>query len=77
RTFDRNADSFTIYAAGFSGEIQRLANPAFKSNQKESRQNPRYFLLRKTLAVRYDLPGDATTRSTAVPVRRTREWVMR
>lgn len=77
RTFDPEADGFTIYAAGFSGEIERMANPAFKPKAKESEHNPRFFILRRTLAIRYDLPGDASTRSKATPIRRTREWVMR
>jgi len=77
REFDPEADDFTVYAAGFSGEIQRLANPAFNAGKKESEDNPRFFILRRTLAIRYELPGDATTRSKADPIRRTREWVMR
>ena len=77
RSFDPDADEFTVYAAGFSGEIQRLANPAFDAGAEESEDNPRFFILRRTLAIRYELPGDPTTRSKAIPVRRTREWVMR
>ena len=77
RTFDPDADVFTIYAAGFSGEIERLPNPAFDAKEEESPDNPRFFILRRTLAIRYELPGDATTRSKATPIRRTRQWVMR
>ena len=77
RTFDPEADGFTIYTAGFSGDIERMANPAFQAKEKESEDNPRFFILRRTLAIRYDLPGDASTRSKAAPIRRTREWVMR
>ncbi len=77
RTFDPEADGFTIYAAGFCGEIERMANPAFQVKEKESEDNPRFFILRRTLAIRYDLPGDASTRPKATPIRRTREWVMR
>ena len=77
RTFDLEADGFTVYAAGLSGEIQRLANPTFDAKQKESESNPRFFILRRTLAIKYELPGDPSTRSQATPIRRTREWVMR
>jgi hypothetical protein len=77
REFDPDADEFTVFAAGFSGEIQRLANPAFDAGKGESEDNPRFFILRRTLAIRYELPGDATTRSRATPIRRTRDWVMR
>lgn len=77
RTFDPEADGFTIYAAGFSGRIERMGNPAFNAKEKESRDNPRFFILRRTLAIQYELPGDPSTRSKATPIRRTREWVMR
>ncbi len=77
RTFDRNASSFTFYAAGLSGEIERIANPAFDATKEESSENTVSFLFRRTLAVKYDIPGDPVTRSTAVPQRRNREWVMR
>ena len=76
-TFDGNASSFTLYVAGLSGEIERIANPAFDAKKKESPENPMSFLFRRTLALRYDIPGDPVTRSGAVPQRRSREWVMR
>jgi len=77
RPFDREANSFTVYASGFSGEIQRSPNPAFDTKQKESESNPRSFILRRTLAIIYALPGAPEKRWWAKPVRRTREWVMR
>lgn len=75
--FDPNAAGFTIYASGFSGEVSRLRNPAFDQSQAESDANPRSFLLQRTLSITYSLPGDASTRAQAVPIRRNREWVMR
>lgn len=75
--FDRQASNFTIYASGFSGEVHRVANPAFAVNRTESEGNPRFFTLRRALAITYDLPGDPSTRDRATPIRRTREWVMR
>lgn len=77
RNFDPQASSFTIYASGFSSEIERSPNPAFDAKLAASPSNPRFFLLRRTLGIVYDLPGDPTTRHLAKPIRRTRMWVMR
>lgn len=77
RTFDPEASSFTVFAAGFSGELRRVTNPAFDAKGSVSDKNPRAFLLRRTLGIVYDLPGDARTRHLATPIRRTRKWVMR
>jgi hypothetical protein len=77
KTFDPAASSFKVYFAGLAGESQRVNNPAFDPKQPESKQNPRSFLMQRTLEVSYDLPGDAVTRSMAQPVRRDRKWVMR
>ena len=77
RMFDKEANSFTIYASGFSGELKRIPNPAFRTGKEYSTDAARYFILRRTLAIRYDLPGAAETRWQAKPVRKTREWVMR
>jgi len=77
RAFNPEASGFTIYVSGLSGDIQRVANPSFDTKQPESESNARSFILRRTLAVAYDLPGDSTTRDRAVPIRRNRQWVMR
>jgi hypothetical protein len=77
RPFDPAASAFTIYVGGLSGELARVNNPSFNASLEESEKNPRFFVLRRTLAIRYDLPGDAATTATASPVRRSREWVMR
>ena len=77
RQFDREASAFTVYASGLSGEMQRIRNPGFVKNQAESEENPRVFLFRRTLAVKYDLPSDPDTQALAVPIRRSRHWVMR
>ena len=75
--FDPQADSFTIYISGLSDEIHRVSNPAFDAGREESQDNPRSFILRRTLAIVYDLPGDPRTRSFAKPIRRTRKWTLR
>lgn len=77
RPFDLEASRFTIFASGLSGEIETRRNPAFDKDKPESKSNPRSFLFRRTLEIVYDLPGDAQTRATATPVRRSRDWQMR
>jgi hypothetical protein len=77
RTFDPEATGFSIFAAGFSGDIERVANPSFDPSQEESDQNARFFVLRRTLEITYDLPGAPEARAQATPVRRTRDWVLR
>ncbi len=77
KTFSDEADGFTVFTAGLSGEITRVANPSFDKSMLETSENPRAFVLRKSLAIIYDLPGDKETKSSAEPIRRTREWVMR
>lgn len=75
--FGSTSAEFTVYATGFSGEIQRVANPSYSASKGDSPQNPQFFVLRRTLAVTYRLPGDEQTRKTANPIRLKREWVMR
>ena len=77
RDFDPQASGFAVYVGGLSGEIVRLNNPAFDAGKAESDNNRRSFILRKTLGIHYDLPGDSYTRRVAVPTRVKREWVMR
>lgn len=77
RDFDKQASSFTVFFSGFAGAVERMSNPAYDAEKADSKDNPRDFLLRKTLAVTYDLPGDTETRDRSTPIRRTRAWVMR
>lgn len=77
RNFDPTANRFTIYVAGLSGEVVRLRNPAFDPEVPESETNSRFFTLRKSLGITYDLPGDPQTRKLATPTRVKMEWVMR
>lgn len=76
REFDPEASSFTILVSGLSGDLIRVPSPAFNPKEPESSVNVRFFLLRRTLAIRYDVPGDVNTTPHAIPVRRGREWVM-
>ena len=74
---DPSVNHFTLLIGGLSGEIVKRRNQAFDPAKEESRDNPRHFLLRKTLAVSYDVPGDERTRLSATPARVKEEWVMR
>ncbi len=77
QTFDPQASSFKVYMGGFAGEKKRENNTAFDPTKEESEDNPRSFLVQRTLEISYDLPGDANTRAYARPIRRDRQWVMR
>jgi len=77
RQFDPGANQFVVYVAGLSGEVTRVSNPSFDPGQPESDDNPPFFFLRKTLAVRYVLPGDVQSRKVTKPTRVGRDWVMR
>jgi hypothetical protein len=79
RDVDPSVRSFTVYVAGLSGEVMRVRNPAFDPEQPESDANKRYFVLRKTLAIPYKLPGGTSLRAFAQPERVTGDakWIMR
>ncbi len=74
---DPQADGFTVYVGGLSGEIARVSNSGFDPTLAEADENPRFFFLRKTLAIEYDLPGDERTHAEVNPVRVREKWVMR
>jgi len=79
RDFDPTAKGFTIFVSGLSGEIKRVKNPGFDESRPEGPDNPRYMVLRKTLAIPYKFPGSVSTRGRAVPERVIDglKWVMR
>jgi len=74
---DPSVNHFVLYVGGLSGEIVKTRNHDFDTSAGESMQNPRFFTLRKTLAISYDVPGDEKTRLQTPPVRGSLEWVMR
>jgi hypothetical protein len=80
------ASKFTIYFGGLSGEKIAKPNPAYSSQMSAAADakaasgddaNPKLFVLRKTLAMPYTVPGDASTRRIAAPVLGRMTWVMR
>ncbi|MCK4658466.1 MAG: hypothetical protein KAV82_03000 [Phycisphaerae bacterium] len=77
RSFHLDASSFVIYVAGLSGEVIRVPNPAFDPGLPQNVQNLQSFALRKTLAIKYDMPGDLESRKRAAPIRTGFEWAMR
>lgn len=79
KNVDPQARSFTAYVAGLSGETVRMKNPGFDAEKPEDPKNARYFILRKTLALPYKLPGGERTRELAVPERAGTDdkWIMR
>lgn len=77
KDFNQNDNEFTIYFGGLSGEIQRVPNPRYRRSEVATAEQPRYFTLRKTLAVKYRVPGDSQTRRQAGAQRLSQEWIMR
>lgn len=74
---DPRVAKFTIYFSGLSGERISKPNPLFDGKKPVSEQNQPVFVLRKTLAMPYTLPGDERTRKVVEPALGRMEWVMR
>lgn len=74
---DRRVARFTVFVGGLSGERTRQPNPAFDAKKPVDEKNPRWFVLQKTLAIPYTLPGDPNTRGNAVPALGRLHYVMR
>ncbi len=83
---DPRVSQFTIYITGLSGEQITKPNPLYdpkkageakKPDDKGGEANAKFFVLRKTLAMPYTLPGDPKTRRTAEPKLGKMGWVMR
>jgi len=90
RQIDLNVDNFKIYVTGLSGESRFVRNPVYDPDQPETTQvtgddgrtsevvvNPKFFTLRKTLEIRYTLPGSPERRYLANARRTGLRWVMR
>lgn len=73
----RGVARFTIYVGGLSGERQSRPNPKYDASKPAGEDNPRLFVLQKTLSLPFTLPGDDRTRASAVPVMGRMTWVMR
>jgi hypothetical protein len=90
RQVDLTLNDFAVYVAGLSGETRFVTNPAYNpqapatvkvtgtdGREREVATNPKHFTLRKTLEIRYTLPGSPRTGFRAVPERGLTRWVMR
>jgi hypothetical protein len=64
---DTNAERVTVYAAGLSGETKTVASPDGKQQ----------FVLRKTLRLEYDTPGNLLGQSSQPIPLRGKSWIMR
>jgi hypothetical protein len=87
RPFELKYNHFTVYVAGLSGELKFVKNPSYDSSKPETEPtslpqqgaggNPKFFVLRKTLELRYNLPGSVTARPLVQPERLDMRWILR
>jgi len=69
--FDPNATSVKIFVAGLSNETVTIKSPSLNNNSAKE------YLLRKTLMLEYQVPGDRYNLDKRVMLYRNREWIMR
>lgn len=90
RGVDADANNFTIFCAGLSGESHMVRNPAFQDGKPETAKapapagrerevvvNPKNFVLRKTLELKFEWPGSQEARERTVPTLGRERWIMR
>ena len=90
RENDVTVNNFSIFVAGLSGEAKLMKNPAYDPKKPETMSvqsedgqkrevvvNPKHFTLRKTLELRYAIPGSASARDTRDPELVKSRWIMR
>lgn len=82
--------SFKVFVAGLSGENKVVKNPSYDPGKPETVKqvdqqgverevpvNSRYFTLRKTLEIDYQLPGSLDQRRRGAPQRLRQRWILR
>jgi len=75
---DPRISKFTVYFGGLSGERMTKVNPTYDPRRtSDDKENSKLFVLQKTLAMPYTLPGDVRTRGAATPILGKMNWVMR
>ena len=74
KDFDPRATSVSVFASGFSNETVTVAHPMLKDADTGV---PKQVLLRKTLRLNYQVPGDEYNPDSRVMLYRDREWIMR
>lgn len=90
RDINLEQNSFKVFVAGLSGELRFVPNPRYDPNRPETgvtagsdgrpqqvETNPKYFTLRKTLEIQYNLPGSPAARPGVSPERGATRWIMR
>lgn len=83
KDLDPRVGKFTVYFGGLSGERVTKRNPLYdsakagKSPASDPAAGQKYFVLQKTLALPFTLPGDVVTRPSASPALGRITWVMR
>lgn len=90
RGVDADSNNFSIFCAGLSGESQMVRNPAFQESKPETAKapaasgrereivvNPKNFVLRKTLELKFEWPGSQDARERTVPTLAREKWIMR
>jgi len=71
---DPNATSVKIFIAGLSNEATMIESPVYKDSATGKGQS---ILLKKTLMLQYQMPGDALNQDQKVMLYRSRQWIMR
>lgn len=90
RADDVTVNNFSIFVAGLSGEAKLVKNPSYDAKKPETMSvkgadgharevtvNPKHFTLRKTLELRYAIPGSTSARDTRDPELVKSRWIMR
>lgn len=72
--FDPNAREVAIFAVGLTNETVKIDHPTDLDPQTSK---PRQVLLRKTLCLKYQVPGDVHRLQNRVMLYRNRDWIMR
>jgi len=78
--FSPRTSQFDVYVSGLSGEVAAVPNPLYVAGGADPNKGPKEFVLRKTLQIKYTLPGDAASRERVMPIRSGQpamDWVMR
>jgi len=68
---DLKPGSLSVYAAGFSGEMRTIDVPDPKTGK------PSQITLRKTMMVRYDVPGEIDRRGDRPVEPMEKRWILR
>lgn len=71
---DPNANEVKLFFSGISNEFAIVKSPVDKDPETGTARN---YLLKKTLMLQYQIPGDALNQDQKVMLYRNRSWVMR